>query len=108
MKPLQIILTGHLTPAQLEKVFKEVAPELEKSSERRGLVVDCTTMTSYDMAARSNFVEWNSQWRPKIKRVAIVTDKFLWHMVINVMATASGQTMKPFTTLEMAIKWASR
>jgi hypothetical protein len=108
MTPLQITLTGRLTPPQLEKVFKEIEPELANSSEQRGLVVDCTMMTSYDMAARSHFVEWNKQWHPKINRVAIVTDKFLWHMVISVMATASGQNMKPFTKLETAIEWARR
>jgi len=63
-------------------------------------------MTSYDMAARSTFVEWNKKWRGKISRVAIVTDKWLWHMVINVMAKAAGQSMKPFTNLEQAREWA--
>lgn len=106
MEPLQITLKGHLTNSQLMQAFDTVEAELERSTVPCGLIVDCSRMTSYDMAARSTFVEWNKKWRGKISRVAIVTDKWLWHMVINVMAKAAGQSMKPFTNLEQAREWA--
>jgi hypothetical protein len=105
MEPLQITLKGHLTNSQLHHAFDKVEAELERSAVPCGLIVDCSSMTSYDMAARSTFVEWNKKWRGKISRVAIVTDKWLWHMVISVMAKAAGQSMKPFANLENAREW---
>jgi hypothetical protein len=51
------------------------------------------------------FVSWNSGYRPRIRRVAVLTEKPLWHMVVAAMAVASGQKMKAFTTLDKANTW---
>ena len=72
-----------------------------------GLIVDCREMTSYDSEARSAFVTWNRSHRQHLERVAIITDKLLWHMVIRTMSLASGQTMRPFDGIEDAQAWVS-
>jgi len=105
MERLQITLTGHLTKEQLEQAFDSIENDLESSISPRKLIVDCSTMTSYDMAARSTFVEWNKKWRRSIDRVAIVTENTLFHMVIRIMAKVTSQQMKYFTNLDSAVEW---
>lgn len=105
MNPLQITLQGHLTNRQLRQAFDTLEVEFGRSTAPHNLIVDCSGMTGYDMAARSTFVEWNKRWRGEISRVAIITDNQLWHMVISVMAKATRQPMKPFVNLENAQEW---
>jgi ABC-type transporter Mla MlaB component len=106
MKLLQIALDGHLTEAKLKAKFSQLEPELEASATPHSLVVDCSSMTGYDSAARSAFIEWNKAWRNRISRVAIVTDNILWHMVIKMMSKVSSQQMKEFADLKKAQEWA--
>lgn len=106
IEPIQITLKGHLANSQLRQALDTAEAKLKRSGAPRGLVVDCSQMTGYNMAARTTFVEWNKKWRGTISRVAIVTDKRLWHMVISVMAKASGQQMKAFVNLAQAQAWA--
>ena len=70
------------------------------------LVVDAREMTGYDVDARARFVEWNSQHRARIRRVAIITDKLAWRAVISAMSLATRQPMKAFSLAEDAEKWA--
>ena len=105
IEPLKIVLNGHLTTRQLAQVFESLETEIEQLPESNSLIVDCMNMTGYDMNAQTTFIEWNKKWREKISRVAIVTDKWVWHMVISVMATQSKQLMKPFNNLEKAQEW---
>jgi hypothetical protein len=72
------------------------------------LIVNCRTMTGYDADARALFVSWNARFRSRINRVAVLTEKILWHMVVGAMAVASGQRMKAFDSLEAADEWLNK
>lgn len=100
-----VSLRGHLTEEALGSSLARIEPAL--LAERTGLVIDASQMTGYDDAARSLFVAWNARYRSRIARVAIVTDKVLWRVVISAMGLASRQEMKPFTSLSEAQRWAS-
>lgn len=102
---LMLKLGGFLTRAQLDAELAPVAGQLAAMGSA-SLIVDAREMTDYDAGARERFVAWNSDHRRRIRRVAIVTDKTLWHMVITAMALASRQTMRAFSSLEAARAWA--
>jgi hypothetical protein len=94
-----VSLKGHLTKAVLETALSAV------DASATALLVDTTDMTDYDAGARELFVSWNDRMRDKIGRVAIVTGKPMWRMVITTMAMASRQKMKAFDTISSAFAW---
>ncbi len=103
--PLIVVLTGHLTSEALNAALLEPAAALESSP--AALIVDCRDMDGYDTGARETFVNWNRTWRHRITRVAVITDKTLWHVVVSAMALASSQQMKAFRSAEEAELWAN-
>jgi len=99
---ITLTLRGHLTLDELER---ELAATRDQLGHRRSVVVDCREMSGYDTDARERFVTWHREHRHQIPRVAIVTENRLWHLVVATMGLASGQRMKPFTTLAAASEW---
>lgn len=104
---LETQLRGHLTRAELERSLATLVPALERATEKVLVLIDCREMAGYDLDARHAFVEWNSAWRPKIAKVAIVTTNRLYHVVISGMALASGQAMRGFAEHDAAVAWAN-
>lgn len=102
---LRMELQGHLTRVALAAALAPLSVRLESSSERKVLLVDARRMTGYDMAARALFVEWNSQHRKRFRKVAIITEKIAWKMVVSTMSLASGQRMKTFVTAPEGEAW---
>ncbi len=92
-------LQGHLSREALDAALPSVSGPC-------ALLVDARAMTGYDLAARTRFVEWNTEHRERIRRVAIVTDKIVWRTVISAMSLASRQPMKAFADAEEAKSWA--
>jgi hypothetical protein len=99
-------LEGQLTAGTLQAALRPVDDRLERDDAQIGLVVDARAMTGYEGAARELFIEWNKKNRPRIARVAIVTDRISWRMVIAAMSLASGQAMRAFAELTRARRWA--
>ncbi len=99
-------LRGHLTRDELERSLARIVPELERVEAKVAVLIDCREMAGYDLDARHAFVEWNSRWRDRIHKVAIVTSNRLYHVVISGMALASGQAMRGFADAEQAEVWA--
>jgi hypothetical protein len=104
-QPVQIILIGHLTRDVLAGALDRATSSIDHATHPVVLVVDCRQMTGYDGDARSLFVTWNKRYRPMIRRVAVITDKQLWHMVVTAMAVASGQLIRAFRSPELAGPW---
>jgi hypothetical protein len=94
-------LRGHLTVLALEAALAAV------DTSATALLVDALGLTDYDAGARTAFVAWNERVRDRVERVAIVTDKPLWRMVISAMGVASRQKMKAFDTEATARAWLS-
>jgi hypothetical protein len=105
MKYVLVELVDHLKVEQVQEKLGAVQPDIDERSGAIALIVDATQMTGYDTEARKAFVAWNSEYKPKITSVAIVTNKPLWHMVIRAMSLASSQLMRPFHTREEAERW---
>ncbi|HEY2408553.1 MAG TPA: STAS/SEC14 domain-containing protein [Polyangiaceae bacterium] len=101
-------LEAHLSEQGLKATLATAEASIRKYAEPVGLLVDCRKMESYDAAARAHFVEWNSGMRKRIARLAVVTERQLWHMVVSGMALASRQTMKPFSEIVPARDWLER
>ena len=102
-KPV-VTLRGHLTTAALQGELARVDSLLGGTSS--GLLVDASQMTGYDDAARALFVAWNTERRQQIPRVAIVTERTLWRVVIAAMSLASKQEMSVFADRGAAEAWA--
>jgi hypothetical protein len=98
-------LSGHLTVAALNDAIRRASDSISHASGAVDLVVDAREMTDYDLAARVRFVEWNAEYRGRIRRVAILTSNLAWRMVITAMALASKQQMKAFVTMAEALQW---
>jgi hypothetical protein len=105
---LEMELQGHLTDTVLEAALVSVTGRLVGGTTSFRLLVDCLRMTGYDSAARALFVEWNKKHRRRIERVAVLTEKVIWHMVISAMSLASRQDMRPFTDRAAALGWLQR
>ena len=96
----RIELVGVLTRAQLEAAIAGARVEGAKPD---AIVVDCRKMIDYELDARHAFVAWIREVKPK--RVAILTDRVLWRMVISGMSLASKVPMQWFATEAEAETW---
>jgi hypothetical protein len=99
-----LVLEGHLTDEVLENALAQATERLATGP--RPLVVDCQTMSTYTREARNLFVKWNQDHKANITRVAIITRKPMWKIVISAMALASTQEMRAFPDLRSAQRWA--
>jgi hypothetical protein len=96
-------LAGHLTAESVDATLGSVdVPDCDCA-----LLIDCMHMTGYDNEARERFVVWNREHKERLRRVAVVTDKPLWRMVISAMSLASGQQMRGFASRGEAEQWLS-
>lgn len=96
-------LSGHLTTESLQVETNRLDGLLPQQG---GLLsLDCAEMTSYDPDARSAFVGWARQRLQGGSKVAIVTHKPLWSMVIGAMALVSGVKMRAFTSIDEGDAW---
>jgi len=104
---LELHLPAHLTLVALNERLIELDAELARrpSQAAIGLLIDAREMSGYDADARARFVEWNGQVRGRIQRVAIITERHLWHMVVAAMSIASRQTMRAFDKAVEARRW---
>jgi hypothetical protein len=100
-----IELDGYLSDRALRSALSVASEQIAAADDQRHLLVDCSTMTGYDASAREMFVDWNSRHKTKVKGVAVVTQKTLWHVVVSAMALASGQRMKAFDSRREALLW---
>lgn len=103
-------LVGHLTREALASELRRADDEVSNRVTRRTpaptgprVLVDCREMTDYDLDARHAFVDWLKTRKPS--KVAIVTDRELWHLVIRAMSLASNVSLVPFATEGDALAW---
>lgn len=101
---VDVVLHQHLTAATLKEALDRAARSIGEDA-RVDVIVDCRSMTGYDLEARTIFVDWNSRMRASIAHLAVLTDKPLWRLVVSGMALASRQNMKPFSNRAEAVEW---
>ena len=104
-RTLFLSLDGELTEDSLERQMKPIDATLAASKLTHRLLIDANAMTGYTSEARGAFVDWHRTNKGRLGRVAIVTERMLWHMVIRAMAMASGQQMRPFSDRTEAEAW---
>ena len=102
---LSLTLTGHLTRSALDNQLASVTERFVDTQGRLPLLVDCLTMRGYDKDARERFISWNREHSQKLSRVAVVTEKQMWHLVVSVMALVSEQQIKAFNDRVAAERW---
>jgi len=105
LEQLSLTLTGHLTRSALDGQLASVTERFADSHRRLPLLVDCLTMSGYDKDAREHFINWNREHSQKLSRVAVVTEKQMWHVVVSVMALVAQQQIKAFDDRVTAERW---
>lgn len=70
-----------------------------------GLIVNCLSMTGYEMDARGAFVEQNKRIRDALVGTAILTTNQLYRMVIGGMSLATDLPMRSFSKRAEAVDW---
>lgn len=106
MPPVTVELVGYLTPQALHAELERGLDQGQWPGRPPSLVVDCMGMTDYELGCREVFVSWASEHRATLFRIAVVTDRPLWHMVVSAMAVSSGLEIRTFEKLDEAIEWA--
>ena len=98
-----LVLEGHLTEDVLQEALTHTEHRIGSGS--RGLIVECSMMTSYTPEARALFVKWNREHKGALTHVAVVTIKPMWRLVVSAMSLASTQEMRAFNRLADARSW---
>ena len=99
-------IDGHLSADLLSRLLAPLTSQLKRDQDGSfGLIVDILAMTGYDQEARAHYIGWQNTYRYRVKRVAVVTDKALWRMVIAAVGLAAGGEMRSFDTETKAMKW---
>ena len=104
---IQAALVGTLDTSQLQDELDRVARALANAADRPGVLLDCTEMTGYDLAARELFVQWNAAHRESIAGLAVVLHRPMWFAVVATMALLARQQMRAFRTSPAANEWLS-
>lgn len=108
MEIFEVELKGHLSVVALTQGLSALDARLRNERSPPDvvvLVVDCSTMTGYDRDARAYFMEWHARHRTQIAKVAVVTQRPLWHGVVLAMGLASRVNMRAFDRREQALAW---
>src|SRR5262245_48556841 len=78
----EVKITGHLDLPQLRAVLQPIVDAQAHRPGKFRMVLDARQMETYDPAARDWWVrEWSPIYRPHLERVAMVTDRTVWHML---------------------------
>jgi hypothetical protein len=101
---VELQLVGHLTGASLGRELGALSARLDAEL-RYGLLVECSAMTDYELDARGVFTAWLATHRALLMRIAVVTDKRLWHLVVSAMALASRTPMRAFSDHREALRY---
>lgn len=100
-----MLLEGHLTATMLAAALLAAEQRVDRLTGPIDVVFDCLRMTGYDMEAREAFVDWHRRMGTRLGRIAIITERRLWHLIISGMGLASQQHMKAFHTFADALPW---
>ncbi|MEZ4340898.1 MAG: ATP-binding protein, partial [Sandaracinaceae bacterium] len=99
---VRVTLSDRLTREAVERALADAEPALSEGS---AMLFDCRAMTGYEEDARGAFVAWHRTHQDRMGRVAIVTRRPLWRLVVSIMALGSGVAMRAFEDEDDALAW---
>lgn len=107
MPVLTAKIVGHLDKQNLSGALGPLDAQLAGvGPEGAAVLFDISGMTSYDGEARTAYIQWQTLQRDRLQRIAVVTQRTLWHMVIAAIGLASKVSVKTFSTVAEARRWA--
>ncbi len=98
-----IELSSHVGTETMEESLREISRDFGIS--KHAILIDTLGMQSYDMGAQKVFTQWVNEHSDSISKVAIVSDKQVWHMVISTMSPMMNVPMRVFYLKDDAKKW---
>jgi SpoIIAA-like len=102
-----IDIVGHLTTEMLGDELERVGSGLRVTSTPSAVLFDVLQMTSYDPPIRDLYITWHGKNRDRIGRVAVVTDKSLWRMIVSKVGLAVRAQVRTFSERRMAEEWCA-
>ena len=105
MDIVEVQAKGHLTECVMGQLLSDV--EYNMPDGDFGILFLTSDMCGYDMGARPVFIQWLNKNVDRVRRLAIVSEKQLWHLLLSSMANSIDTKMAIFYEEEGARDWLS-
>jgi len=103
---VSVRLKDQVTLDNFQRDLATAATQLRTES-GHALLFNILGMASYDPAIRDVYVTWYRAHKSRVRRVAVVTDKTMWRLIVATLGMATGGNTRAFERLEEAERWAS-
>jgi len=105
MNVFTVEVQGYLTADEFASKLQSVSRRIQPGS-KVAVVFNVARMTGYEPEVRDTYVRWHKGAKPHIGRVAVVTEKPMWRLVVATLGMATGGTTKAFEKVDDALRWA--
>jgi len=99
-----IKIVGQLSAAGFAKQLRDES-DLMRANGNYGLCIDILEMSGYEPAVRETYMQWARANSSRIRRVAVVTDKTMWRLVVATIGMATGGNTRAFEHAAEAKRW---
>jgi hypothetical protein len=96
-------IVGYLTAETFGDELERVSAGLHGDSV--ALLFDILRMTGYEPPVRDLYIGWHAKHKAEIAKVAVVTDRSIWRMVVSAVGLAVRAQVKTFTRVRDAKSW---
>ncbi len=103
MRVFTIEIVGHLTVEALGDELDRVSSGMHGGD--IALLFDVLRMTGYDPPIRDLYIEWHQRNKQAIAKVAVVTDRSLWRMIVSTVGMAVRAQVRTFARVNDAKAW---
>lgn len=101
---LTIAIEGQLTVAGFRDQLDHAVERMRRGGEL-ALLFDILRMSAYEPEVRDEYLRWHKRHGAGIRRVAVVTDRAMWRLVIATLGMASGGSTRAFDQVDPARAW---
>jgi hypothetical protein len=99
-----IVVTGPLTAAAFRTRLDDVAGRFRQDGDH-ALLVDVLAMTSYEPVVRDDYIAWHRRHGAQLRRIAVVTNRAMWRLIVATIGLATGGTTRAFESRDEAARW---
>jgi hypothetical protein len=69
------------------------------------LLFDILQVSGYEPALLDDYIRWHKQHATQVHRVAVVTNRMIWRLVVRTLSVAGGGPIEPFDHVDAAGVW---
>lgn len=106
MDVVEVRLSSILSEEEMAKTLADIEYHLPEGE--CGILLLTDGLVSYDMAAQPVFIDWINKNVDKISKLAVVSGKQIWHLLITTASNRFDVPVATFYEEEGAKLWLSR